>query len=74
MAPILTDSSSRPLGPFEHEGVPEDVWHAIKRMFEAWGYVFVLAAVLVVCVIYRIWWPLYPAVGILGLLLYLRRI
>ncbi|MGL1861546.1 MAG: hypothetical protein OCC46_03380 [Pseudodesulfovibrio sp.] len=70
----MTDPSSRPLGRFEHEGVSPDAWLSIRRMVEAWGYVAVLGAVVAACVIYSTWWPLYPAVGILGLLFHLRQI
>ena len=43
-------------------------------MIEAWCYLGVLVAVAVVCAFHEVWWPLYPAVGLLSLLLYLRRI
>lgn len=59
---------------FKHEGVPVQSRMSLWRMVEAWGYVAVLVAVAVVCSIYEVWWPLYPAVGILGLAAWLRRI
>lgn len=63
-----------PLTRFEHVGIPEDRWAALKRMMEAWCYLGVLVGVAVVCAVYEIWWPLYPAVGLLGLLLFFRKI
>jgi len=70
----LTDSSSSRLERFEHEGVSPEARLSLKRMFEAWGYVAVLGGIAVACLLYEIWWPMYPAVGLLGILIWLRRI
>jgi len=77
-------SSRQPIGPsvdlpgplnrFAHKGMSEDRWRSFKRMIEAWVYLGVLVGVAAVCSLYEIWWPLYPAVGLLTLLLVLRKI
>ena len=64
----------KPLGTFKHEGVPTDAWRSIMRMVEAWAYVLVLAGVAVGCAYTKTWWPMYPAVGLLGLLIWFRRV
>ncbi|MDD3311899.1 hypothetical protein [Pseudodesulfovibrio sp.] len=46
----------------------------LGRMVEAWAYVIVLAAVASACAWKEVWWPLYPAVGIIGLVAWLRKI
>jgi len=54
--------------------MPEERWHSLKRMLEAWCYLGLLVAVAVGCVAYETWWPLYPTIGVLGLLLFFRKI
>jgi len=71
---VLTDSSSSRLESFKHEGVSPQSWTSLMRMVEAWGYVALLVAVAVACAIYKTWWPLYPAVGLLGLMAWYRQI
>lgn len=44
------------------------------RMVEAWAYVAVLAAVAAGCAYTKTWWPMYPAVFLLGLLIWFRRV
>ncbi|WP_229597031.1 hypothetical protein [Pseudodesulfovibrio sediminis] len=44
------------------------------RMVEAWAYVLVLLGVGAGCAYFTTWWPMYPTVGILGLLLWFRRV
>ncbi|QGY41939.1 zinc-ribbon domain-containing protein [Pseudodesulfovibrio cashew] len=68
------DNSSAPLPRFTHHGLPEDRWLTFRRLVEAWGYLGVLAVVAAVCFFQKTWWPLYPAVVVLGLLLWFRRI
>lgn len=63
-----------PLGQFRHKGIPTENRLSILRMVEAWGYVAVLGGVVAACAVYRVWWPLYPAVLVLGLLVWMRRI
>jgi len=63
-----------PLRRFNHVGMPEERWHSLKRMLEAWCYLGLLVAVAVGCVAYETWWPLYPTIGVLGLLLFFRKI
>jgi len=62
------------LGSFEHRGVSADQWKTLQRMLEAWAYVLALAAVAVACFMTRTWWPIYPAVAVLGLLAWFRRV
>ncbi|WP_319542629.1 zinc ribbon domain-containing protein [uncultured Pseudodesulfovibrio sp.] len=64
----------RPLETFRHEGVPTDAWRSIMRMVEAWAYVLVLAGVAAACAYTKTWWPMYPAVGLLGLLIWYRQV
>lgn len=66
--------SSAPLTRFKHVGIPDDRWASLKRMVEAWCYLGVLVAVAVGCSFYDTWWPLYPAVGLLAVLLFFRKI
>lgn len=74
-APIIPrDLSERPLGFFEHAGVPRDVWLSIRRMLEAWGYIAALIGIFAACMYYRTWWPLYPAIAVIGLILWARKI
>lgn len=54
--------------------MPPSLWEGIKRLIEAWVYILVLVVVAVVCFVIQTWWPLYPAVGLLVLLAYHRRI
>lgn len=68
------DPRNKPLGKFQHAGVPQDIWLSIRRMLEAWAYIIVLGGVFGACLHYQIWWPLYPAVGLLALLFWFRRI
>ncbi len=44
------------------------------RMVEAWGYVAVVLAALGACLYTGRLWPLYPAVAVVALLLWLRKI
>lgn len=46
----------------------------LRRLLEAWVYVLILLGVGAVCLVKQVWWPLYPAVGLLAALAYLRRI
>jgi hypothetical protein len=43
-------------------------------MVEAWAYVAALGGVAAICLVREVWWPLYPAVAVLGLAAWLRRI
>ncbi|WP_316897042.1 zinc-ribbon domain-containing protein [Pseudodesulfovibrio indicus] len=63
-----------PLEPFAHQGLSPDLLRTLKRMAEAWVYLLLLGAVAAGCAFYEVWWPLYPAVALLGLLIWLRRI
>lgn len=67
-------SAPEPLTGFKHVGIPEDRWLKLKRLMEAWCYLGLFVAVAVVCAVYEIWWPLYPAVGVLAALLIFRKI
>lgn len=69
----MPDSPKR-LTRFDHKGIPEDRWIILKRMMEAWAYLGLLVAVAAGCAVYDVWWPIYPAVGVLTLLLYFRKI
>jgi len=69
-----TDPANFWLEPFRHDGMPPESKLSLLRMVEAWGYVAVLVAVAIGCTVYSTWWPMYPAVGLLGLLAWLRRI
>ncbi|BCS90107.1 hypothetical protein PSDVSF_33490 [Pseudodesulfovibrio sediminis] len=68
------EARHHPLEHFQHEGVPTDSWRALMRMVEAWAYVLVLLGVGAGCAYFTTWWPMYPTVGILGLLLWFRRV
>ena len=70
----LTDSSNYWMESFKHEGISPLSKVSLLRMVEAWGYIVVLVAVTIACLIYETWWPLYPAVGVLGLIAWLRRL
>lgn len=63
-----------PLAPFAHQGLSPDLMRTLKRMAEAWVYLLLLGAVGAGCAWYQVWWPLYPAVALLGLLIWLRRV
>lgn len=54
--------------------LPPDVWRNLKRMAEAWAYLTLLGAVAAGCWHYRVWWPLYPAVAVIGLIMWVRRV
>ena len=54
--------------------MPADAWRDLKRMFEAWAYVLILAGTAGACWWYRTWWPLYPVVAVLVLLIFFRRV
>ncbi|WP_071547143.1 zinc-ribbon domain-containing protein [Pseudodesulfovibrio hydrargyri] len=73
-APDNGARTDAPLEPFRHHGVPGDLMRSLKRMLEAWAYVLILAGVAASCIVYRIWWPLYPAVAFIALLLWLRKV
>lgn len=66
--------ADRPLSAFRHQGIPVDVRRDLLRLIEASGYALVLAGVAGACWWYRVWWPLYPAVAVLALLVFLRRL
>ncbi|WP_285906293.1 zinc-ribbon domain-containing protein [Pseudodesulfovibrio pelocollis] len=68
------DSSGRPLSPFRHQGIDPLARASLWRMVEAWAYVLVLGGVAAVCLVREMWWPMYPAVALLGLIAWLRRI
>lgn len=68
------ETPSRLLSSFRHGGIDPKTRASLQRMVEAWVYVAVLGGVGVICLVYEIWWPLYPAVGTLGLAAWLRRI
>lgn len=68
------DAGDSPLEPFRHEGVPCDLMRFLKRMLEAWTYALLLGGVAAACIVYKIWWPLYPAVALIALLLWLRKV
>ncbi|MGE4423479.1 MAG: zinc ribbon domain-containing protein [Pseudodesulfovibrio sp.] len=68
------DATDAPLEPFRHEGVPGDLMRSLKRMLEAWAYALLLGGVAAACIVYKIWWPLYPTVVLIALLLWLRRV
>jgi len=67
-------SPGRTLSRFRHQGLAPGTRISLRRMVEAWIYVLLLAGVGVVCVLREVWWPLYPAVAVLGLIAWLRRI
>jgi hypothetical protein len=73
-APSNGPVADAPLERFRHQGVSGDLLRTLKRMLEAWAYVLILAGVGTACVVYRIWWPLYPTVVIIALLLWLRKV
>jgi len=62
-----------PLEKLTASGMNSDAWRSFKRLIEAWLYVLLLAGVVTLCAMERIWWPLYPAVAVLGLIVWLRR-
>ena len=68
------ESSTPPLDAFRHQGVSEGSRRTLMRMIEAWVYVALLAGVATGCALFEKWWPLYPAVAVLGLLLWFRRV
>lgn len=70
----VEDSSNWLLSSFRHGGIDPRARASLQRMIEAWAYVAVLGGVGVACLVYEVWWPLYPAVGALGLAVWLRRI
>jgi hypothetical protein len=72
-APSQTPGDA-PLEPFSHRELSPDLLRSLRRMLEAWVYVLLLGGVAAACIIYRIWWPLYPAVLLIALLLWLRRV
>ncbi|NDV20710.1 hypothetical protein GO013_14965 [Pseudodesulfovibrio sp. JC047] len=59
---------------FKQQELPHDTWRSIKRMIEAWVYILVLIATSGGCAYTQTWWPIYPVVGILGILLWFRRV
>ena len=63
-----------PLEAFRHLGMRGTAWHELKRMFEAWAYVILLAGVVGGCYWFRTWWPIYPTVAVLALLIFFRRV
>ncbi len=70
----MDDSTGRPLSPFRHRGVDPGTRASLLRMLEAWAYVAALGGVAAICLVREVWWPLYPAVAVLGLAAWLRRI
>ncbi|MBG0791753.1 MAG: zinc ribbon domain-containing protein [Desulfovibrionaceae bacterium] len=66
--------ADRPLTPFRHQGMPADVQRDLKRLIEASAYAVILAGVAVACWWQHLWWPLYPTVGALALLVFFRRL
>lgn len=63
-----------PLPPFRHNGVAPDLKNDLKRMIEAWCYVVLLGGVAAGCYFYGEWWPMYPALLVLGAIVWLRGI
>ena len=47
---------------------------ALGRMIEAWIYVLALTGTAAACAWYDVWWPLYPAVAVIGLATWLRKV
>lgn len=54
--------------------MPADVQRDLKRLIEASAYAVILAGVAVACWWQHLWWPLYPTVGALALLVFFRRL
>lgn len=70
----LTDSSNYWVESFKHEGISPFSKQSLWKMVEAWGYIALLIGVAAGCFFYKVWWPLYPTVGLLGLVAWLRRL
>lgn len=68
------ESGSGKLTRFRHKGLPQDQWLSLRRLFEAWCYLIILVGVGALCFFQQVLWPLYPAIGAIGLLLWFRRI
>lgn len=68
------DDSCGPLTRFQHNGVAPDLKNDLMRMLEAWGYVLLLGGVATGCYFYKTWWPMYPAIALIALVIWLRKI
>lgn len=71
---VPEEPKKQPLGQFLHKGVSKDSQNSLKRMIEAWAYIMLLGGVFAACLHYEIWWPLYPAVGVIGLIIWARKV
>ncbi|WP_243547278.1 zinc ribbon domain-containing protein [Pseudodesulfovibrio tunisiensis] len=65
---------TRPLERFSSGSMSDAARSELWRMVEAWGYVAVVLAALGACLYTGRLWPLYPAVAVVALLLWLRKI
>ena len=59
---------------FKHNGVAPDLKNDLKRMLEAWCYVLLLGGVGTGCYFYKAWWPMYPAIAVIALIIWLRKL
>ncbi|MEF2230642.1 MAG: zinc ribbon domain-containing protein [Pseudodesulfovibrio sp.] len=69
-----TEGASPFLSPFSPQGPSGESRLALGRMIEAWAYVLALTGAAAACAWYDVWWPLYPAVGVIGLAAWLRKV
>ncbi|CCH48628.1 zinc-ribbon domain-containing protein [Pseudodesulfovibrio piezophilus] len=73
-SPTFEPRTDSRLTRFTHQGMPPDKWESFRKLIEAWCYLLLLLLVGIGSLTYEVWWPLYPTVVGIGLLLYFRRI
>ena len=69
-----SDGPSPFLAPFTGRGADGELRLALGRMIEAWIYVLALTGTAAACAWFDVWWPLYPAVAVVGLAAWLRKV
>jgi hypothetical protein len=70
----VDDPSGRRLERFSHAGIDPRTRASLLRMAEAWCYVAALGLAAAGCALFDTWWPMYPAIGLVALTAWLRRV
>ncbi|QJB55163.1 zinc-ribbon domain-containing protein [Pseudodesulfovibrio sp. zrk46] len=72
MAPSAPEQTR--LTRFAHKGLPKDRMMSLRRLLEAFACLCLFVAVGAYCLYFEDWLPMYPTLGLIGLLLWFRKL